>query len=108
MRPKPQEHPAFARDVRDILDAGRVGLRWPDNVGPEVSVRWSGAATSVAVQVPGEPAYLAVTARNESTGEHECNPRIVWTYTRGVLRVSSLDVSAPSDPYEVRIGIMVR
>jgi hypothetical protein len=108
MIPRQARVEALLRDVRQILTAKEIGLRWADNVGAEVSFRWANAAVDVPVKLPTPPAYIVARAVNRTTNAIESGCRITWTYDRGTLSVSAIDVSTPADEYDVILGIMVR
>jgi len=101
----------YLRDVRQILSVADVGLRFGDNVGPVYSFRYlaSAAPVDVATGEHGPPlavVCLAASNRTDSTQGTDTGARIRWQWRGGgVVRVFAVDVSAPADEYDVKIGV---
>jgi hypothetical protein len=97
------------RSVRQVLTAAEVGLRWGDNVGPEITMRYlaSRAPIDVATSLRERPrAVLVLEAVNRSDGVSESGCRVVWSWRGSAIRIESIDVSDTSDEYDVTLGVL--
>lgn len=110
MIPRDGSDAIFARDVRQILRASEVGIRWADNVGPVLTFRYlaSRAPVRVATRVRTAPLSVVVLrAENRTTLAIESGCRVTWRWGNGTIDVNSLDVSDPSAEYEVKLGLLM-
>lgn len=110
MRPADETHKRAPRDTRQILDAASVGIRHADNVGPVATLRYlhASAPYTVPVSTPGgsppvEVRVARAVNRVDDTRESGC--RITWTWARGALTVSAIDVSDTADEYDVTLWL---
>lgn len=112
MKLRDHSSPQFARDVRQVLDAATVGMRWADNVGPVATLRYVHADAPIDVrvstgagQMPHAVLVLRAVNRTDQTTESGC--RITWRWIGHALRVSAIDVSDTADEYDVTLGVLL-
>jgi hypothetical protein len=108
VRPPLETDEAFGRRVRHILDASHVGLRFEDNVGDVVELRYLNAEApyTLAVSLREPPAAVTVgRALNVDAGGYESGCRVRWTWRDGRVRIDDIDVSSTGDAYAVELWI---
>lgn len=109
MKPGNEADAAFLRHLRYILDADAVGLRFADQIGPEVTFRYHALRlpTDIAVaSVMSAPAEVRVRrARKVGSSAVESGCAVTWEWRGGTLRVLTIGVSDPGAEYEVTLGI---
>lgn len=97
---------ALVNDLRTLLNARDGGIQHKENVGPVLSCRYlDGRELSVLTGTNRAPVHINVTCRNRATATLESNNAIVWTWARGAIRVSSIDVSDTAEEYDVTLRL---
>lgn len=108
MIPRDEADKAFPRDLRSILRAAEVGLRWADNIGPMASLRYLASRAPIQVATSAMPhAVLCLRAVNRSTRAVESGCRVTWTTSRMGVQIESLDVSDTAAEYDVTLGLLL-
>lgn len=101
---------AHARDVRQILTSEEVGLRWADNVGPIVRLRYVHGDAPIDVDAgrlkarPASVIVLRAVHLGDLSEESGC--RVRWRWRGRLLRIESIDVSDTSSSYDVELGLL--
>lgn len=105
----PREGERFVRDVTQVLDASAIGIRWRDNIGAPIEFRYLASRAPYVVATPLLEAPLGVVvlrAKNRDSLALESGCRVTWTWGRGSLHVSAIDVSDTAAEYDVTIGLV--
>lgn len=98
----------FLRRVRQVLSADDVGIRFADQVGPEVTLTWLASRAPIDVLTPlrDPPAEVRVrAARRADSGAIESGCRITWEWRGGSLRVLAIDLNTALTEYTVILGL---
>ena len=108
MIPRDNADDAFARDVRQILRAREIGLRWRDQLSATVEIpAYLAARAPYSVAVPGVPLSVeCLRAENIATHVRESGCRVSWRGGRaaGTIDVTAIDVSDTAATYLVTLG----
>lgn len=110
MIPRDGSDALFARDVRQILRASEVGIRWADNIGPVVQFQYRGGRAPYRVRVRAKAppqAVFVLRAFNHAGLTVESGCRVTWKWGNGTLDVKQIDVTDPLALYEVTLGLMM-
>ncbi len=100
------------RDLRQILRAAEIGVQWAHNLGPVASLRYLAARAPIDVRVStpgGQPPHSVHVLRavNRTDDSIESGCRVTWSWRRGEVRVSAIDVSDTGDEYDVTLGLLM-
>lgn len=99
---------ALARWVRDVRAILTRGLRWSDQIGPLVTLRYSGSGAPYEVAVATQPLAvlcLAATKRGDPS-RTESGARVVWSWAGGRLRIHAVGLTSAVDEYDVTLGTL--
>lgn len=101
--------PEFARWVRDVHAILTRGLRWSDQIGQLVTMRYGGGTPyDVQTSLTARPmAVLCLEAtKRDDRSQTESGARVVWAWRDGQIRIHSIDLSSAVDEYDVTLGIL--
>ncbi len=107
MIPADHSHRRFARDVEQILRSSDVGLRWADNIGDVVEIRYVNAELTIRTDyIPFSVFVLRCEERTKGDFAVESGNRIRWVPAEGGITIESIDVVDTTAEYDVFLGLM--